>query len=223
MNTLRADINKLVTKGTVNKVYGGVQLNESVPIVTLEAREARNMPIKRKLCKEAAEFIRNDDVVYIDAGSTAMNVIDYVDPAISFTVVTNSLPVMLKVSKLDQISLICLYGKYQRETGSFVSLDSHEAIRKFNINTAFMCAAGIASTGEFTISQFLEYGMKSSVIQQSAQTIMLADSDKIGVPKLLTFATLNQIHYFITDSNAPKYFVDLCKKQNVSILTVSAD
>ncbi len=223
INTLRADISKLVSRGSVGKIYGGVQYIDPGQIPALEDRETKNMHIKRELCRKAAEFIERGDVVYIDAGSTVSNLIDYVDQSIPFTVVTSSLDVMIRASKAEQIALINMHGKYLRETGSFVSPESNEAIKKFNIKTAIMSVTSISDTGDFTISNFFEYEIKKAVVEQSSQTIMLADSSKIGVPMLRTFATLDQLDYLITDSDVPKAFLKLCENKNVKVLTINVE
>ncbi|MDR2909006.1 MAG: DeoR/GlpR family DNA-binding transcription regulator [Oscillospiraceae bacterium] len=222
MNTLRIDIAKLAARGSVEKVYGGVKYVEPGEIPLFEEREGKNIHVKRELCKKAVEFIKKDDVIYIDAGSTVLYLTDYLDPAVPFTVLTSSLPLMQRMAKHTQISLISISGKYQWETGSFVSLESTEALKKFNIKTAIMVPSSVSNEGDFTISNYFEYEIKKEVIQRSYQTIMISDSGKIGVPRLRTFAKLSQIDYFITDSGISQQFVALCGRENVSVLIADA-
>ena len=76
-NTIRRDLSVLVEKGTIKKVYGGVTVNENQELVSFEERNVKNSNSKLALGKAAAEFIEDGDSIFLDSGTTTVNIIDF--------------------------------------------------------------------------------------------------------------------------------------------------
>ena len=75
-NTVRRDINDLVKKGSVRKVYGGVTA-EKRALVPFEERNIKYRKEKQIICQKAAESVNDGDVIYIDSGTTTANLVDF--------------------------------------------------------------------------------------------------------------------------------------------------
>ena len=72
-NTIRRDIEELVKKGVVEKVYGGVSFKappSDTPLVPYEERHTVLSAEKDAISKKAASFVKESDIIYIDTGTT---------------------------------------------------------------------------------------------------------------------------------------------------------
>src|SRR5687768_13820474 len=68
-NTIRRDVQQLVERGRIIKVYGGVAVNHST-LKSFNERQTRNLQLKKSIAKAAANFVEDGDIIYIDSGTT---------------------------------------------------------------------------------------------------------------------------------------------------------
>ena len=76
-NTVRRDVAQLIATTDIQKIYGGVsiQFNRIPPSFT--ERAAVNLPVKQRIGKYAASLVQDGDVIFIDAGTTTCQMINY--------------------------------------------------------------------------------------------------------------------------------------------------
>ena len=81
-SSIRRDLVELDHQGFLKRVHGGATL---IPKVTqtiedpLGKRQLLNADEKKKIAKYAASLIKENDVVYLDAGSSTLELIEYLD------------------------------------------------------------------------------------------------------------------------------------------------
>ena len=81
-SSIRRDLVELDHQGFLKRVHGGATL---IPKVTqtiedpLGKRQLLNADEKKKIAKYAAGMIEANDVVYLDAGSSTLELIEYLD------------------------------------------------------------------------------------------------------------------------------------------------
>ncbi|MBQ1941000.1 MAG: DeoR/GlpR transcriptional regulator, partial [Selenomonadaceae bacterium] len=97
-NTIRRDIAELQKTGCIKKVYGGIVLNEQ-PAQEEEnhphswAAEDPHLNDKLIIAKLAADLINDDDVIYIDTGTTTALLLPFIENKRNVTIVTASIDV----------------------------------------------------------------------------------------------------------------------------------
>ncbi len=210
MNTVRRDIELLVKEGIIKKVYGGVVLTETVkPLRAYEKRKKFNIKIKELIGKRASEYIEDNDTIFIDSGTTTLQIIPFLKDKKNLTVISHSLPVIDALYKLENIKVIVLPGILLRETASFVGNISSEFLKPFNIKKAFMGCNGITEIRQITNATFEEYEVKKNIINKSEMVILLADKEKFGNGGIMTFAEFTDIDILITDSGVEEKYLNL--------------
>ena len=109
-NTIRRDIEELVKKGVVEKVYGGVSFKvppSDTPLVPYEKRHTVLNTEKDTISKKAASFVKEGDIIYIDTGTTCLNMVDYL-AHVPCTIITNSLRIFMKAVQYPDLQIISL-------------------------------------------------------------------------------------------------------------------
>lgn len=220
-NTVRRDINALVEKGLIKKVYGGVTALTPPPssqkVLPYEERDIKFSQEKDTLCRLAAQFIADGDIIYIDTGTTCRNIIDYITDK-ECTIITNSLLVATKAIPYPNLNIISLPGKLKRETLSFVGTDCLDFLKRYNIGKAFLACSGVTMENGLTNSTTEEYIIKKEVIENSRANYLMADHSKFGIVSLMTFAKLNQIKSIITDQELPEAYQEYCAEHNIDLI-----
>jgi DeoR family myo-inositol catabolism operon transcriptional repressor len=214
-NTIRRDIAQIMEKGSVGKVYGGVV--SFTELVSFEKRNAKNQAEKNGIGRLAASCIEEDDLIFIDSGTTTANIVDYLNPAQPLTIMTNSLDVINGVADMPNIHLLVVGNTYKRTTKSFVGIDDPRTLDKYNINKAFMAAAGVSITHGLTNSDPLEYEMKKLISEKAEKLIVLADASKFGKSTLLTYAPLSRADIIVTSHSLPKEYEQYCAEHRIEV------
>lgn len=219
-NTIRRDINYLTEKGVIKKVYGGVTVNESSTIsdlVSFEARHLTNIDEKNKIAKLAAEYVCDGDTIFIDSGTTPLNMIDALKDKKNLTIITYSIQIVIKAMQYPDITVISLPGVLKRPTYSFIGSGSFEYLQTFNINKAFMSCTGLSVENGICNASAEEYDIKKTAVSKSQTIYLLADHSKFNKVALMTFCDLENIHCIITDQVPSANFVDFCEYNSIEL------
>ena len=220
-NTLRRDLDILVSRGTVEKVYGGVVACENtsaIPgLVTFHERAGRNAQGKQRIAALAASFVRERDIIFIDSGTTTMNIVDHLAHLSTVTVITNSLQVINKSMNYPNINLIALPGSLKRDTASLIGSSCVEYLEDYNIMRAFMACTGISLQAGVCNASTEEYTIKKAALKKSQKHYLLADFSKFGRTSLMTFGEIGQFDSILTDRMPDDDFCSFCKELGCSI------
>ncbi|WP_028329336.1 DeoR/GlpR family DNA-binding transcription regulator [Brachyspira alvinipulli] len=222
-STIRRDLNEILKDTNIMKTYGGLTLNNvnnhnTKYLTSFSERNIENIEEKIKISEKAASIVKENDIIFIDSGTTTFHMIDYLDKIKNLTVLTNNLEVIYRAVDYNNINIISLSGSLNRETLSFVGSTSISTIKNFNISKAFMATTGFSISNGVTNSSPLESDIKRTVISKSNKIILLADSTKFNAVSLMTYCDLKDIDILITDKMPDKEISDYILNNNSNIL-----
>lgn len=217
INTVRADVAYLVQSGAVEKVYGGVRsvIHQEVPLFT--QRTGLHTEEKRRIARQAEMCIKDQDILYIDSGTTTMHLLDFLDPAKHITVLTGNLHLVGQAYNKPNVELIILPGSMNRRTNSVTDVSALEFLGRYHFAKAFMGVSSISSDGALNVSSYMEYELKRAAVRQCQHTYLLADSSKFGGTGLMSYGSLSDMAELITDAHCPEQIRALCAQQNIRL------
>lgn len=222
MNTIRNDIKYLVKKGTVMKVYGGVERKETSLQTEFDIRDTQNKAAKELISQYAASLIHEGDVIFCDSGTTIRYLLNHLDENLSFTLITHNLELINTAMDNPAIDVISLPGLLARNTRSFLDQNTVKLLKKYNISKSFISTRAISVDGELTNSSELECEIKKTAIQQSKQKYLLCDTSKFGKASLLSFYQIDKMDLVITAGESTQESTPFLKKENVLLIPFSA-
>ncbi|MFD1362439.1 DeoR/GlpR family DNA-binding transcription regulator [Lentibacillus salinarum] len=215
-NTIRRDVQTLIEGGAFKKVYGGVEVNKPNTTVPFDDRKVHNIESKQKIGKAAAEFVENGDIIFIDSGTTTVEMVDYIKDK-ELTIITNNIAFIFRAFPYNNLSIFSTGGMMERRTNSFTSADNDEIITTYNIKKAFLATTGLTIKNGVTNSLPLESSLKKSVVERSTETFLLADYSKFGKSSLTTYSELNEIDFLVTD-NMPEAFYTYTQENGINVV-----
>lgn len=220
MNTIRRDINELAKNGIVEKVYGGVVINdqiekkeEALPLYKVEFSEELD-----KIGEMAASLVNDGDIILIGSGTTTYHMIRYLKDKKNLTVITNNILVITQALNYHNFRLVVLGGDVQRDTYSIVGLDSPDLLQNLNAHKVFIGASGISVDSGATNSAFFEAQIKQAMVKASNQTILLLDHNKFDKVSLYTFLDPQDIDIFITDQKPNEKYTNYFSENNIKVI-----
>lgn len=219
-NTIRRDINQLAERGSIKKVYGGVTLTDtSMKLTTLTPFSARSVLLEKEkdaICRYAASMIQDDDIIYIDTGTTSQNLIDYIANK-SCIIITNSLQLSFKAVAYPRLTVISLPGKLKRDTLSFTGSEAEQYLSAYNISKAFLCCTGVSVENGLTNATTEEYLIKRAVATNCRTRILMVDHTKFGKFTLMTYCRLSDVDHILTDQLPDPMFTKYCQDHEIII------
>lgn len=198
LNTVRRDISELLERGQIKKVYGGVAALNVKTLLPLPVRAERQHQEKQAIGRFAASLVKDHSTIFLDSGSTTVNILPYLAEKSGITVITHSLSALYEAAKYPEISVIALGGQYSSPTSSYVGANTLELISNLSIDTVFIAATGVSIENGLSNNTYFEAEIKRCVTRRSKNTILLADHTKFDRDALISFCELSRLSAIVT-------------------------
>lgn len=213
--TIRRDLEKLEQTGAVRRTFGGAILVGKD--VALQERADYMTDEKIRIGRKAAELIEPGESVFIDGGTTTLQIARALKPGLGITVVTNALNVAGEL--LDKrIPTIVAGGMILESTSTLVGPITSETIASMAFNRVFLGATGVSGLHGFSNSNVYEAEIKKLAIRQASEVNIVIDHSKFGANVLVSFAELAKADRIITDRLPDSELLEACREASVAIL-----
>ena len=144
---------------------------------TIQEKSVKNLQEKKLLAQKAASLIKEQDVIFIDAGTTTAFLIkELVNKNI--TVVTNSIHHAVQLVE-KQIPTVMVGGSVKMATDACIGGVALNQINQLHFDRAFIGMNGV-DDGYYTTPDMEEGAVKRAIFENAKQTYVLVDSSKIG-------------------------------------------
>lgn len=198
-STIRRDLVTLHDLRKLIKVHGGAtQIEEDITSfeADVETKSLMNIGEKNEIGQYAASLIKDDDFIYIDAGTTTLKFVEYITNT-KAVYVTNGFAHAKKLVQKGCRAYI-IGGELKLSTEALVGAEGVNNLKKYNFTKGFLGANGISVNQGLTTPEIEEGLMKKEAVGRSYMTYILADHTKFGKVSSVTFADLKQV-CIITD------------------------
>lgn len=214
-STVRRDLDELESERKLHRVHGGAELPHSLQEeFTNQQKSIKNIQEKMLVAKKAASLISNDDVVFVDAGTTNELLLGYLSQD-NLTVVTNSIHHAAKLVDKN-IQTIIIGGHVKKSTDASIGAVAYEQIKQLNFDKAFLGINGIDE--EFLTTPDMEEAViKKTVIENARKSYIVTDSSKIG---RVSFAKVDKIENATIITNQSSGALMKKIKENTRVIEV---
>lgn len=197
-STVRRDLKDLEQQGHLLRVHGGAKKKPQLNFeASMNEKEEKFHDEKVAIARYCASLLEAEDVIYLDAGSTTLEMIPFIANDSAIKVVTNS--VKHAVQCIDrQIPTIILGGMIKLSTNATLGAQAVSQLRKLHFNKAFLGMNGVDLKAGFTTPDPEEATLKQIALEQSQQVFVLVDHSKFQQKTFVQVAPLKQAE-IITD------------------------
>ena len=214
-STVRRDLDELESERKLHRVHGGAELPHSLQEeFTNQQKSIKNIQEKMQVARKAASLISNDDVIFVDAGTTNELLLGYLNQD-NLTVVTNSIHHAAKLVDKN-IQTIIIGGHVKKSTDASIGAVAYEQIKQLNFDKAFLGINGIDE--EFLTTPDMEEAViKKTVIENARKSYIVTDSSKIG---RVSFAKVDKIENATIITNQSSGALMKKIKENTRVIEV---
>ncbi|MEM1483890.1 DeoR/GlpR family DNA-binding transcription regulator [Oscillospiraceae bacterium PP1C4] len=208
IETIRRDLEYLEKNGYLKRVYGGAVLDRSYgQEPAYEHREVINYQEKQAIAAKTAELIDDGDTVFIDVGTTTLEVAHCLGMKKNLTVITNASLIAHSLLDNDTCRTILLGGEMRRGELSVSGFLCDANIKYFHANKAIIGVGGITIDNGITDYHIEEANSRRMMIDRVEKVIAVADYSKFGVTAMNSVCGINRIHSVVTDWSTPSKMV----------------
>lgn len=219
INTIRRDLEEIVQRGLIKKVYGGVTACFDNAPLTSNERNIINTDQKTAIGRAAAELVDENTAIFLDSGTTTERMIYFLGNCKKkTTILTHSLTVMYSAAKYRNLQVIALGGLYNSSTSSFVGMSSINLISEMIIDKTFIAATGVSISDGLSCNTYLEAELKRKVVGISKDIILLADQSKFNHSAIFPFSPLANVSHIITDTLLEQDYLNFFKEHSIDLI-----
>ncbi|AQS43762.1 DeoR/GlpR family DNA-binding transcription regulator [Bacillus velezensis] len=199
-STIRRDLSTLEERGFLKRVHGGAsKLSNSRQEPDMLEKSSKNLQDKLKIAEEAASLLEEGDCIYLDAGTTTLHMIDFIDHTKDIVVVTNG---VMHIDALIRkgIPFYLLGGYVKHRTGAMIGGASLTAVSQYRFDKSFLGVNGVHIEAGFTTPDPDEALLKTKAVRQAKNAYVLADPSKFGEISFAAFAALGDAAIITTEA-----------------------
>ena len=201
--TIQRDLRDLEHRGLIKRVRGGAASLDTRDL-GYGLRERINRLEKEAIGRAAAALVQNGQSVFVDAGTTALEVARHlVKRSIKLNLVTSSVKVSAEISGQPMLQVRQLGGDIYAQSFGVIGPEVVKALGHLNLDWAFLSTAGVDAKTGLTNNNHLEVAVKQAAMLSSRRVVFLADSSKLSLTKLVQITPLNTPHTLVTTKQLP--------------------
>lgn len=202
--TIRRDLAELESQGRIRRVRGGASSVRSEDPGYWQ-RVKQSSTEKRALADMAASLVRDQQTVFLDAGTTIAEVARALvrrcsAENLNIRVVTHAVNISAELAECPRIAVRQLGGEVDRGTLSAVGYSTISQIRDMNFDVFFMGTSGLNLEAGCTNSAPLGVEIKRAANAQSNVTWLVADGSKWGEVCTYKVFEIEALTGWITDA-----------------------
>ncbi|WP_309088410.1 DeoR/GlpR family DNA-binding transcription regulator [Domibacillus sp.] len=197
--TIRRDLEKLEKEGKLQRSHGGaVSMQDEESEVHFSERVITNVQEKKVIAHEAAKRVQEGDRIILDASTTAWYMAKAL-PNMTLTVITNSIKVVMELSKKERINVISTGGILLPKSLSFVGPLAERSLDLYHVNKTFLSCKAVHLDAGLSDSNEQQALLKKKMIEQSDEVFLMADSSKFGKRAFSLIGPPSGLYEVITD------------------------
>lgn len=215
-DTIRRDLREMASDGLLARVHGGaLPLAPALP--DLKARMQRATAEKQRLGQCAAALIKAGQTIFIDGGSTHVELVRALPRSLALTVVTHSPTIATELEQHPAAEIILIGGKIYRHSMVAVGAVASAQIATIRPDIFFLGATAVHPRYGFSTGDFEEAAIKRQIAAQSAETWVLATAEKLDRASPVTIMPLEAATGVVVDGRMAGDHVEMLAGAGLAI------
>ena len=215
-DAIRRDLRALAADGLCRRVYGG-----ALPLATrpLSARLGEEVETKRALAARAVPLVGRGQLIFLDAGSTHVALVDALPEDFGLTVATNSVDVAAAVMGRQDLDLLLIGGAVDATIGGAVDAVAVEAVARLAMELSFIGVCSVSAEDGVGALNHADAIFKRAVVATSRRCVALVTSDKFAARAPYRIAPACAFSQFVVEQDAPEALVADLREAGAEVLS----
>ena len=208
-DTIRRDLRELAGEGLLQRVHGGAlplaaALPASPAMGNFAERQRISSGAKPAIARAAAAMIEAGDVVFIDGGTTAVQLARHLPPDLRCTVVTHSPSVAVELAEHPLVDVIVIGGRLFKHSIVAMGPAALDAIAQIRTDIYFMGVCSLHPEQGISTGDYDEAGVKRAIAAAARRTVVLASPEKLDTASPFQIAPMAAVGAIVVNAGVPE-------------------
>lgn len=220
-DTIRRDLKDLSNQGLIRKVHGGAILNETSSYIPMKYDDRQNFASEEKkvIAKKAVSLIKEEMLIFIDGGTTNLEIVRNIPDNLKIKIITNCLPVASELVNRNNIKTFFLGGEILKGVPVTVGADTLSLLDEINADLFFIGTRSINIKNGLTDIDRVEVLIKRKMADRSAKVVSVAHSEKLNSVQSFNIIPIQKLDILITELEpTDNIFADYKLQSGLTIL-----
>ncbi|MEH7384642.1 DeoR/GlpR family DNA-binding transcription regulator [Bacillus sp. JJ1521] len=217
-STIRRDLVQLENENKLRRVHGGASLVQGSRMEpTYIEKTDKNLKEKRAIAKYASQVIHDGDSIYLDAGTTTLQMIPFLNQE-GLTVVTNGVNLIEPLLEKG-IATYLIGGIVKPQTKALIGSRALSSLNLYRFDKCFLGVNGIDMKYGFTTPDPEEALIKQTALSLSKEAFVLADHSKFNEVSFSKISSLTDAILITDDGLTNNEFKSYQQHINIKVVT----
>lgn len=221
--TIRRDLDEMSQEGKIERTRGGAILptEQSTSFEHAYNEKAKLMIDEKKaIGKFAASYVENGDTIFLDSGTTSLQVALNLADKKNITVITYDLFVATSIILDESSTLIVTGGIRRNDFGVLTGPMVQEFLRDIRVNKVFLTADSVDIDFGVSNAGFHEIDAKKQSIRSGRYIYLIVDHSKFGKVAMTRVCPLRDVDEVIVDDGLSLDLQEALGRANVPFVLV---
>jgi DeoR family fructose operon transcriptional repressor len=198
VDTVRRDVKELDTAQKLRKVHGGAV---SLGFVPLAAANSNTYALEEKkiIAQKALGLLQDGSVIFIDGGTTCLELARILPERLQLTCFTTSLPVAMQLLSKPRIRVMLIGGEVSREAQIATGAITARELSEIQVDFGFIGTGYVDALHGLTEFDWDVVQVKKSIIAASRKVILLCISEKLNSQHRYRTCDISAVNTLITE------------------------
>ncbi len=217
IDTVRRDVKELDAGRKLKKVHGGaISLgftSEHMPNTNVYALDE-----KTKIAEKAVKLLKEGSVIFIDGGTTCLELARLVPEQLKLTCFTLSLQVAFQLLTKPNVEVIFIGGKISGEAQIAIGTHTIHQLSEIRVDYSFIGTGYVDSLYGLTEFDWEIVQLKKAVIKAARKTVVLCISEKLNSQHRYKTCDINEINTMITELDPENNLLNLFRNHDIRLM-----
>lgn len=217
-DTVRRDLNQLSQAGKLRRVHGGA-LPVGSQLDDYKNRRGVMDPLKSDIAAAAVARLHTGQTILLDSGNTCLHMARLIPKDMQLTLVTPSPITAIQLLEHPNVEVIVLGGRMHKPAVMTCGASTNNMISKMHFDVSFLGVTALHPTVGLTASYLEEAETQTLIINQSTETVLLADHGKLDKVAPYQIAPCKAIDALVTDAESDPLLLNQFAELEIEIIT----
>lgn len=217
VDTIRRDVKELDAEQKLRKVHGGAI---SLGFTTNSTRNTHIYALddKLKIAGKAITLLKDGGVIFIDGGTTCLELARMLPENLELTCFTLSLPVAMELTSKPNVTVIFIGGQISKDSQISIGANAIHNLSEIKVDYSFIGTGYVDAVYGLTEFDWDIVQLKKAVIKAAKKTVLLCISEKLNSQHRYKTCDINAISTMITELTPENELLRLFKNHDIRIL-----
>jgi DeoR/GlpR family transcriptional regulator of sugar metabolism len=226
--TIRRDFEQLAQQQLLARSRGGAVASNVSYDLPLRYKTARHASEKQRIAAAAAALVQAASTVCLNGGTTTTEVARAIatradvqgapgEPAV--TVVTNALNIASELVVRPRVKVVVTGGVARAQSYELIGPLATLLLAEISLDYAMIGVDGIDPKAGATAHHEGEASINQLMVARARETVVVADSSKLGVVAFARICPVDRVTTLVTDSKADERVLGLFADRGVRVVT----